>query len=1685
GAQSSYNYNSGGSGGSGGTVTIDLNTGGNINVSSAKTLSDGGAGVHGLSSGGTGGIGNKQDSSGGQGGNGGSGGSVNVNVTSATITTSGDNFVGVLATTIGGNGGGGDDENDSSGGQGGAGGPIQINLEGSGTISTAGDYGYGILGQSIGGFGGDGGDDTALFGTSGSAGPGGNSGGAGAYTTSGTRITTTGDYAAGIAFQSIGGGGGTGGDFTDVLAGAGGNGGNGGNGTRAAVNSSSTIETSGDHAYGILAQAIAGSGGAGGVADGAGLELGGGGGSGGTGGTGGILNYGTITTGGYASHGIVVQSIGGGGGAAGSAGGLIGIGGNSTYSYIANAGAIDLASTGQITTSGEAAIGIVMQSIGGGGGTGGGSTGIETIGGKGSAGGAGGTVIVNGIGPITTHGKFAHGLVAQSIGGGGGNGGSTLDFSVGVPAIGIGGSAGKGGAGGTVCLLSYAADTDNCKQQGNDAPDGRPATVITNGDAAIGVLAQSIGGGGGNGGDATGYSGESIFNLQIGGNSGTGSSGGIVDVYLDQLTIRTAGARSMGLVAHSVGGGGGNGGAASGYDGGVGYAAGLSLGGAGGAGGNGGEVTVNLSSSSITTGSALASGSEDNQTTDAYGIVAQSIGGGGGNGGAATADDIDVAVPTGEGVSLAATVAMAVGGKSGSGGYGSTVNVELSDNTTLSTFGQGSHGVVAQSIGGGGGNGGNVTVDIGGQDGGDMTSIQTADDYANGVLAQSIGGGGGNAGVGSSNTYKLGGALNMDLDIGLGGTGGSGSTGGAVKIDLQPYAFIITQGSGSRGIVAQSIGGGGGVSQGGTVMLGGTANGYSGDVEVGVGRKGSGGAVGGSVTIDSYGAITTSGGDADGILAQSIGGGGGLGGSMGNDASADHQLAGAISLIKDGESTYTFQTYVGGQGGSGANGGTVTLDVTSTIQTAGDWADGIVAQSIGGGGGTGGTATSSGSLAKATTEIGVGGQGGMSGNGGAISGTVSSTIKTVGYGAFGLLAQSIGGGGGGGQGGDGSDNSNATVRVGAGSGVGGSGGGSGNGGTVDLAVNGAITTAGDDAYGVVLQSIGGGGGTGGAGSSGSTSIVDLTVTVGGKGGGSGAGDAVTLTGAPKVTTTGERAFGVVLQSIGGGGGIGGTGSSENIVSLTLGGSGGSSVNGGAVALDTTGGTINTSGTGAHGVVLQSIGGGGGIGGDSSGSVLTLGGTGSQTVGNGGNVSYSSAGSIFTTGESAFGIVAQSVAGGGGLGGSRSGAFAGSNRSGSAGGLTSGTVTVDARGGISATGENSIGIFAQSDATTPGMVAVTVQSQVTGGTGSQGVGVQVDEGSGNTLTLDEGASISAGSGVAIRYTATRSASEGATLTVTNDGGAINGSIDNATLVSGAALAAPMTTAALFEQDSLSAIRLDNRGTVRGAKIVDADMTNSGSLFVGQPRVVDATTITGSFVQDETGQVVADLDLAQDTGDLLTINGDAILDSGLKVSAISLLPGRSARVVSADHPVGGQLQAIASPIFTYEMTRSGGDHAVSVKRADFDGPLDGRSMNERRLARHLQEIWDLGGTPDLGELFGSLDTASNGSIDQYGETLYDLTLGVAAAPAARAQSVMQGFADSLFSCPTFEDARAIVREQSCLWAQIEGSTTEQDPSDGTDGFERQGFTYQLGVQNELAPGWFLGLSAAYRQDSYDSD
>ena len=106
---------------------------------------------------------------------------------------------------------------------------------------------------------------------------------------------------------------------------------------------------------------------------------------------------------------------------------------------------------GDASSLGSAAI--FAQSVGGGGGNGGEANGWVSVGGVGGGGGSGGNVFLVNDGNLATSANFSQGILEQSIGGGGGNGGSAGAFGIGG-SLGIGGKGGNGGNGGNVSLTA-------------------------------------------------------------------------------------------------------------------------------------------------------------------------------------------------------------------------------------------------------------------------------------------------------------------------------------------------------------------------------------------------------------------------------------------------------------------------------------------------------------------------------------------------------------------------------------------------------------------------------------------------------------------------------------------------------------------------------------------------------------------------------------------------------------------------------------------------------------------------------------------------------------------------------------------------------------------------------------------------------------------------------------------------------------------------------------------------------------------------------------------------------------------------------------------------------------------------------------------------------------------------------
>lgn len=1037
-------------------------------------------------------------------------------VASTRATGVGKGSTGVLVKSQGGDGGdgGGSYTIDAGGGKGNVGGEgkkASANIFNT-YIMINDDYSSGVVAISAAGDGGNGGNGGGIVSSGGKGNNAGQAGEVEIYTDSQSRIEIIGSHGNGLLAQSVGGAGGSSGASIGIVS-MGGQGGHGGNANNVKIINEAEIVIKGTQSNAITAQSVGGGGGNGGSGFGL-VTLGSMNGAGGNSSIVDVTNSNQLTVEGQSSHGIVAQSIGGGGGNTGLTAGMVALGGKQTESSAGggNAGVVRVNNTigGDIATLGDGAHAVIAQSIGGGGGNAGLSTGLVSFGANGGKGGHGTTVTVNNNANITTNylstanndserqiekaqqvGSI--GILAQSIGGGGGNGGNSVATGAFV-SLALGGKGGAGGDSGNV-------------QVRHGGTDGSEPRISTKANQSNAIKAQSIGGGGGNAGYAVSNSvgGGFSFSLAMAKDGGAGGTSG--DVRIDTLSgeLLTQGDRSAAIVAQSIGGAGGDGGVAGTGSVSVGFSLGLSLGGEGGHGGTTGTVEVNNNSLIHTQGA------------DSSAIVAQSIGGDGGAGGA---------VYSFSGGMYAGAVGL--GGTGGAGGVSNSVTVINS--ADIMTQGTSSSAILSQSIGGSGGNAGtaitgalgNISagLSLGGQSRAGGTAkiskihslaerIITKGDNATAIIAQSIGGDGGNGG----NAIGVSGSALAGAGIGVGGTGGTGGKAGAVEVVIGDETtalegVVITQGFNSGAVLAQSIGGSGG---NGGYAIGAAANvNVAGGLSAGVALGGTGGKGGSAeaVTLTSHHAIFTEGENSTGLTAQSMGGDGGNGG-MALGIAATGSLAGIVNA--GGLPSVALSAAVGGKGGSGGIAKSVELTSHNIIGTKGNNSNAILAQSLGGGGGSGGF---SGAFSLSASKVGaiaasvaVGGTGGDGGQAGTVNVDSFADIATEGHNSSAIYAQSIGGTGG--KGGmslavSAAAGSSAALSLGAS--VGGDGGNGGTAKSVEVNSQSNINTAGDFSHAILAQSINGNGGSGGNAINASVSLSNgpattASVSIGGEGGG--------------------------------------------------------------------------------------------------------------------------------------------------------------------------------------------------------------------------------------------------------------------------------------------------------------------------------------------------------------------------------------------------------------------------------------------------------------------------------------------------------------------------------------------------------------------------------------------------------
>jgi hypothetical protein len=1131
------------------------------------------------------------------------------------------------------------------------------------------------------------------------------------------------------------------------------------------------------------------------------------------------------------------------------------------------------------------------------------------------------------------------------------------------------------------------------------------------------------------------------------------------------------------MLLQSVGGGGGNGGSAYGKVKSAVFGASLSVGGSGGSGGAGDSVGFAAGRTTTNSGLITTSGA------DAFGILGQSIGGGGGVGGASAA--IASTTSAGQYPSLAITVG--VGGSGGTGGKGGSV--QLGNDGQIATSGAGASGLVGESVGGGGGAGGDssaqaeaigenvnlsATLSVGGKggsagDGGSVSianngEIAAAGNDASGIVAQSIGGGGGIGGNGDGSASSSNGSKDLSAVLSIGGNGGGGGNGGAVSVTND--GIVRTTGDGGNGVLAQSIGGGGGTAGGATGAASGS---YSVTETVGgIGGKGGSTYGTGPITIVNDGQIATSGADADAILAQSIGGGGGIGGKAGFTPSPSNPF--------DTSSSVNLVVNVGGSGGTGGAAGAISLTNSGSLRTSGAMSDAIVAQAIGGGGGKGGAATPAAGV-KDTGQLSVGGTGGNGGNGGQPTVTNTGSIATTGPLAAGIVTQSIAGGGG-----IGGISGSSTVAVGSSSGsllssvaisVGGSGGANGTSGQTVVTNSGTIVTQGHDSIGIIAQSIAGGGGIA------KTMSTDLDTATsnparakdygvnlrfGGSGpsaGSSGLVNVMTQKGGD-IWTSGDDSFGILAQSISGGGGLFLGGMPDGSNSRNFFGTGmmtGSVV--GTVSVETAGNVI-TSGKGATAIYAQSIGGGGGLGGDKGWTeqLINFQPT-SNHNGDGGAIAIKvDAGStIATSGSNAPAIIAQSIGGGGGRVTTKNGAY-----NGTAGGTgKGGTVDLTIDGTVQATGQASMGIYAQSvgDKTSTSPITITI-----GKTGSVSGG-PLFNGNGDTtpaLYLDHGGMSSATPNQVINHGVLTSMGGTRGTAIYGNYGYV--AVDNDGSITGAVKLA----------NNGGSGSLTNRGIINAGTIALGGGTFTNSGVWSTAGMGGAATLDGSYVGESTSKLVLEGDFTANAP-ALAISGSAQISGEIELEPSKIRNGTMS-VLTAAGGLSLSQNVVADPetLFTFDLTQQG-NMLQATPHARFASAAAGLSGNDRDVAASLQKLWDSGVSAD--GLYSAL-AAVDGAKD-YKSALDSISGQPLGTIAAFRYASSRTFADNLETdCQPASGA-----PDSCAWSKVVGSDSRQASTSDAAGYKQHGWALQGGVQKQIGTDLFLGGGLAYEESGFSPD
>ncbi|MGB5835217.1 MAG: autotransporter outer membrane beta-barrel domain-containing protein, partial [Thiohalocapsa sp.] len=862
----------------------------------------------------------------------------------------------------------------------------------------------------------------------------------------------------------------------------------------------------------------------------------------------------------------------------------------------------------------------------------------------------------------------------------------------------------------------------------------------------------------------------------------------------------------------------------------------------------------------------------------------------------------------------------------------------------------------------------------------------------------------------------------------------------------------------------------------------------------------------GDISTGAASGVASEQSQAHGIFAQSVGGGGGsgilTGGLLFGSTKADGTQKG-LAVTLGG-------TAGGGAGGDIFLGNGVLSDGTkaeTSVTTVSDVSHGLFAQSVGGGGGV------AGDLGGISTEeasdqwlaaIALGGTGEGAGDGGNV--TIDdrrSTITTQGDGAFGILAQSVGGGGG--EGGDApststSDAANAQLAINLGSGT----GSSGDGGTVDVTTRGvsssarrSLTTSGRASMAVFAQSIGGGGGKAANGAT----ALSGTVTLGGAAGVSGDGGEVSIDVRNRtISTSAIKSPGIVGQSIGGGGGYAGNVVFGPVSKFGSGldmGSGASDGSGSTVTLSLLNTNVSTKGKDSPGLFVQSVGGGGGVAGsvDGSASGALIGSAGGSGTAGSVEVTLDNS-NVTTSGARSPAIFAQSVGGAGSTTASE----------------TMVSVQIDDDSMVQPA-SGSIGLYAQSSGDGRGPIEVVSYGGILGAdsaTEEAGPAVFLKDGTHNTI-------LNLGGLNAILTVGEGSTDVTNSLIIVGDiqlasGGGVASSFTNNNIFVGDVVIEPVsgTLAPTAGRAAANALRTSVVNTESGimdtTQVVADDFVNRGQVRLGGDGSIGTTHVIGNFTQTESGSLAIEIDPSRiGTGaqaiDRHFVSGEADISGLVDVSLVTTeqtVEGEQVLpiIVSDDDPeaedlvevaaVGEEVKSISvtpSVVAQYQLLKSAGQEISLAFDIDFANAqiMESVGVNQRALSSYLEALGSAGA---LDEQI-ALPLIEIGDIESYQDTIDTLSSEVFVDTQIASLYATGRFVEELMSCAVDSGNTQFFDDGQCVYARVRASRFERDETSSNLGFDQDSWSLSVGGQKRIDNGWTLGGGFAYQSSDLNVD